>query len=49
MKYMNTMKDDGSVVIQTFSKIETTRQVFSKTFIGKVDDPDLELKVKSPN
>ena len=45
VKYMNTMNDDGSVVIQTFAKIEGTGQVFSKTFICKIDDPDLEMKV----
>ena len=44
---MNTMNDDGSVVVQTFAKVAETGQVFNKTFIRKVEDPDLEMKVKS--
>ena len=42
---MNTMDDDGSVVVQTFAKVAETGQVFNKTFIRKVDDPDLDMKV----
>ena len=45
---MNTMDDDGSVVVQTFAKVAETGQVFNKTFIRKVDDPDLDMKVLIP-
>ena len=42
---MNTMDDDGSVVVQIFAKVAETGQVFNETFIRKVDDPDLDMKV----